>query len=76
MAAAAAVVVYALGPVVWIVSLSLKGGDDINNKQFWPTHAGFDNYDTVFGTDLFTSALRNSLGIVSIATALSLLIAT
>ena len=30
----------------------------------------------MFGTDLFTSALRNSLGIVSIATALSLLIAT
>jgi trehalose/maltose transport system permease protein len=73
---AVAVIVWSLVPIVWITSLSLKEGDDINNQQFWPTHAGFSNYDTVFGTDLFTSALRNSLGIVSIATVLSLLIAT
>jgi len=73
---ALAIVIWSLVPIVWITSLSLKEGDDINNQQFWPTHAGFDNYDTVFGTNLFTSALRNSLGIVSIATALSLLIAT
>jgi multiple sugar transport system permease protein len=73
---AVAIIIWSLVPIVWITSLSLKEGDDINNQQFWPTHAGFSNYDTVFGTDLFTSALRNSLGIVSIATALSLLIAT
>ena len=76
MAAAAAVVVYALGPVVWIVSLSLKGGDDINNKQFWPTEVSWENYRTVFDTALFTSALRNSLGIALIATVLALVIAT
>jgi multiple sugar transport system permease protein len=74
--AAVAIVVWSLVPIVWITSLSLKEGDDINNQRFWPTHAGFDNYETVFGTDLFTSALRNSLGIVSIATVLSLVIAT
>ena len=71
-----AIVVWSLAPIVWIVSLSLKEGDDINNQKFWPTHAGLDNYDTVFSTDLFTSALRNSLGIVSIATVLSVVIAT
>ena len=37
--AAVAIVVYSLAPVVWITSLSLKAGDDINNQQFWPTHA-------------------------------------
>jgi trehalose/maltose transport system permease protein len=70
------IVVYTLAPVVWIVSLSLKEGDDINNQQFWPTHASLDNYNTVFDTTLFTSALRNSLGIVLIATVISLVIAT
>ena len=74
--ASAAIVIWSLTPIVWITSLSLKEGDDINNQRFWPTHAGLDNYDTVFSTDVFTSALRNSLGIVLIATVLSLLIAT
>ena len=74
--ASVAIVIWSLTPIVWITSLSLKEGDDINNQRFWPTHAGLDNYDTVFSTDVFTSALRNSLGIVLIATVLSLLIAT
>lgn len=74
--AAAAVVVYALAPVVWIISLSLKGGDDINNQRFWPSEVSWENYRTVFDTALFTSALRNSLGIALIATVLALVIAT
>jgi trehalose/maltose transport system permease protein len=72
----ALIIVWSLVPVVWIISLSFKVGDDINNKQFWPTHWAWDNYHTVFSTSLFTSALRNSLGIVSIATVISLLLAT
>ena len=74
--AGAAIIGYALGPVVWIASLSLKGGDDINNQQFFPTHVSWDNYTTVFHTALFTSALRNSIGIASIATAIALVFAT
>jgi multiple sugar transport system permease protein len=74
--AGAAIIAYALGPVVWIASLSLKGGDDINNQQFWPTHVSWENYHTVFHTALFTSALRNSLGIALIATSIALLFAT
>jgi trehalose/maltose transport system permease protein len=74
--AGAAIIGYALGPVVWIASLSLKGGDDINNQKFFPTHVSWDNYTTVFHTALFTSALRNSIGIASIATAIALLFAT
>jgi trehalose/maltose transport system permease protein len=71
-----AIVVYSLLPVAWITSLSFKQGDDINNQQFLPTHWSLDNYRTVFDTNLFTSALRNSLGISLIATAIAVALAT
>ena len=71
-----AIVVYSLLPVAWITSLSFKQGDDINNQQFWPTNWSLDNYRTVFDTNLFTSALRNSLGISLIATAIAVALAT
>ncbi|HEY2998113.1 MAG TPA: carbohydrate ABC transporter permease [Acidimicrobiales bacterium] len=70
------IIFYTMLPVVWILSLSFKQGDDINNKKFFPTHWTWDNYRTVFKTDLFTSALRNSLGISLIATAISVSLAT
>jgi trehalose/maltose transport system permease protein len=70
------VIGYALVPVLWIVSLSFKAGDDINNNRFFPTVWSVENYRTVFGTPLFTSALRNSIGISLIATVLSVMIAT
>ena len=70
------IVVYTLLPVAWIVSLSFKQGDDINNKKFLPTHWSLDNYRTVFDTNLFTSALRNSIGISLIATTVSVVLAT
>ena len=54
------IMVYALVPVAWIVSLSFKAGDDITNKKFRPTDWSFENYRIVFSSDLFTSALRNS----------------
>jgi multiple sugar transport system permease protein len=71
-----AIVVYTLLPVAWIVSLSFKQGDDINNKKFLPTKWSLDSYRTVFDTDLFTSALRNSVGISLIATVASVTLAT
>jgi multiple sugar transport system permease protein len=70
------IVVYTLLPVAWIVSLSFKQGDDINNKRFLPSHWSLDNYRTVFDTNLFTSALRNSIGISLIATTISVILAT
>jgi multiple sugar transport system permease protein len=71
-----AILIYTLLPVAWIVSLSFKEGDDINNKKFLPSHWSLDNYRTVFDTNLFTSALRNSIGISLIATTLSVALAT
>ncbi len=70
------VIVWAISPVVWIFSLSFKASDDINNNRFWPTQWSTINYETVFNTELFTSALRNSIGISLIATLLSVAIAT
>jgi multiple sugar transport system permease protein len=69
--------IYTLLPVLWIVSLSFKTATEIpTSRQFFPKQWTWDNYSTVFKTDLFTSALRNSLGISLIATALSVALAT
>jgi ABC-type sugar transport system, permease component len=70
------VVTYALLPVAWIVSLSLKSGDDLTNRRFLPSRWSLDNYRTVFDTDLFTSALRNSVAVSLLATLLSVTLAT
>jgi multiple sugar transport system permease protein len=74
--AAAAVLVYALFPVAWIVSLSFKEGADIGNRQFLPTQWGWGNYQAAFDSGLFIPALRNSLGISIIATAVAVLLST
>ncbi|HZO16564.1 MAG TPA: carbohydrate ABC transporter permease, partial [Polyangiaceae bacterium] len=73
---AAFVVLYTLLPVVWILSLSFKKGDDILNREFWPDVWTFDNYRTVFETELFVSALRNSVVVSFCATVMSVTLAT
>jgi multiple sugar transport system permease protein len=70
------IVIYTLLPVAWIVSLSFKAGDDINNRKFLPSEWSLDNYRTVFDTSLFRSALINSIGISLIATVASVTLAT
>jgi multiple sugar transport system permease protein len=70
------IIFYTMFPVAWIVSLSFKKGDDINNQKFLPSDWSLDNYRTVFDTNLFTSALRNSIGISLIATTISVALAT
>jgi multiple sugar transport system permease protein len=69
-----AIVIYALFPVAWIVSLSFKAAADISNKSFLPTSATWENYSTILtgtASDLFLPALRNSFGICLIATFIS-----
>jgi multiple sugar transport system permease protein len=70
------IVIYSIFPIAWIISLSLKVGGDITNKKFLPTEPSLQNYRDVFATDLFTSALRNSLGIGMISTAISVVVGT
>jgi multiple sugar transport system permease protein len=70
------IIIYTMLPIAWIASLSFKGGDDITNKQFLPSKWSLENYRTVFSTDLFTSALRNSIGIAIISTLIGVVLAT
>lgn len=68
-------VCYALLPVAWIVSLSLKRPTDLNDQRFFASRISFDNYRTVFGDAQFPAALWNSVGIAGIATLLSVALA-
>jgi multiple sugar transport system permease protein len=74
-AAALAVAAYSLLPVAWIVSLSLRQGDDLFSRSFWPARASLEAYREVLGAPEFTRALRNSVGISAISTALSVALA-
>lgn len=62
-AASAAVVTYALIPVAWMVSLSLKPSADLGDNRFCPRVVSFEHYAAVFHDPQFPAALRNSIGI-------------
>lgn len=70
-----AVMVYALLPVAWIVSLSLKPAADLNDRRFLPAHLSLEHYRTIFSDAQFPAALWNSLGVAAIATLLAVLMA-
>lgn len=70
------VMFYALIPVVWIVSLSLKRPADLNDQRFFPAVVTFRNYRSIFEDAHFSAALWNSFGIAFIATGLSIVLAT
>jgi multiple sugar transport system permease protein len=70
------VVLYALLPVVWIASLSLKSTATIGDKSFLPQSWSFDNYKTLFQTSDFNHALINSIGIALIATLIAVVLAS
>jgi multiple sugar transport system permease protein len=71
------VLVYALVPVAWLVSLSLKAPDAIGtDTAFFPHNPTFKNYDDLFSAGSpFLDALRNSFGIAAIATIISIVLA-
>ena len=71
------VLFYALVPVAWIMSLSLKDPTTIGDQKFFPSKWTFDNYDAVFQGGLgFNRALINSIGIAMITTVLALILAS
>ncbi|GAC1321864.1 MAG: carbohydrate ABC transporter permease [Thermoleophilaceae bacterium] len=70
------VVLYALVPVAWIISLSLKPTASVADGHVLPSSISFDNYKSIFDTPIFTSALRNSLGIAAIATLIAVVLAS
>lgn len=73
-----AILVWCLLPVVWIIMLSFKPEAETaaGSPQFLPKAWSWENYQSVLQDDLFQRALINSFGISSIATVLSVMIAT
>jgi multiple sugar transport system permease protein len=72
------IVVYCLFPVAYILSLSFKSPVDLTNQKFLPSDATWGNYQEIFtgnASDLFLTALRNSVGICLIATFIAVILA-
>ncbi|MCV7053389.1 carbohydrate ABC transporter permease [Mycobacterium heidelbergense] len=65
------IVVYALLPVLWILSLSLKPASTVKDGRLIPSSVTFENYRGIFRGELFGSALINSVGIGLITTAIA-----
>jgi multiple sugar transport system permease protein len=74
--ASVVIVVYAVLPIVYIVSLSLKSPSTISDNKFYPTDPTFENYKTIFTTGVFVRPLINSAGIAIISTILAVSLAT
>ena len=70
------VLLYALIPVLWIASLSFKPPADIGDGKFIPETFTWDNYDQIFSTNLFNASLVNSIGIATISTLISIVLAS
>jgi multiple sugar transport system permease protein len=76
-AADGAVLLFALLPVLWIVSLSLKLPAEVTDGRVLPSTWSFDNYSNIFtGGSIFLPALRNSFGIAAIATVIAVVVAS
>jgi multiple sugar transport system permease protein len=70
------IIVLALIPVLWIVSLSFKDPTTLTNASFWPKKWTLQNYRGIFQTSEFTRALINSIGIALISTFIAVLFAS
>jgi multiple sugar transport system permease protein len=68
------VVIYALFPVLWILSLSLKPSSSVKHGKLIPSELTFDNYKAIFSGGIFSSALVNSIGIGLITTLIAVII--
>ncbi len=71
---------FALIPVLWIVSLSLKDPATVADQSFIPKDWSFENYDALFTGGIddspFIKPLINSIGIALIATLISIVLAS
>ncbi|MEU4672185.1 carbohydrate ABC transporter permease [Amycolatopsis sp. NPDC023774] len=70
------VVAFALIPVLWIISLSFKTKDTLNDGSFWPQQWTLKNYADIFQTSEFLRALVNSIGISVISTVIAVVLGT
>lgn len=69
-----AVLIYALLPVLWILSLSLKPTSKVKDGKLIPDEITFANYRAIFtggAGNVFNSALLNSIGVGLITTVIA-----
>ena len=65
---------YALFPVLWILSLSLKPTSTVKDGKLIPTSVTFENYRGIFRGNFFSSALINSVGIGLLTTVIAVVV--
>jgi multiple sugar transport system permease protein len=70
----ALVLLYALFPVLWILSLSLKPTSTVKDGKLIPASVTFDNYRGIFRGNFFSSALLNSAGIGLLTTVIAVVV--
>jgi multiple sugar transport system permease protein len=71
------VIAFAIIPVLWLISLSLKDpGTVADGGNFLPQKWTFDNYVNVFTGDGFLQPLINSIGIALTATFIAIVLGT
>ncbi|MCW2920528.1 MAG: carbohydrate transporter permease [Thermoleophilia bacterium] len=70
----AAIVVFCLFPIYWIVNTSLKSGAQLSSGALWPDDPTLRNYRSVLQDGDFLLALRNSAIVATTTTVLSILV--
>jgi multiple sugar transport system permease protein len=66
--------VFCLFPFYWLINVSLKSGADLSQADLVPPSPTLDNYNSIFKNSDFTSALRNSVIVTTVTTALALVV--
>jgi multiple sugar transport system permease protein len=76
----ALVLIFALVPILWLISISLKPPSEITDQRFIPASVSFDNYKSLFegGVDdsPFLKPLINSIVIALITTVVAITLAS
>ncbi|GAA3961904.1 carbohydrate ABC transporter permease [Gordonia caeni] len=70
------VVLYAVIPLWWIISLSFKPAGSVLDGNFIPREWTLENYKGIFSTNAFTSALINSIGVGLLTTLVAVVLGT
>jgi multiple sugar transport system permease protein len=77
--AIALVVIFALLPVLWLISISLKPPEALTDQRFIPSEISFDNYKSLFEGGIddspFIKPLINSILIATITTVIAIVLA-
>jgi multiple sugar transport system permease protein len=76
----ALVLIFALVPILWLISISLKPPSEITDQRFIPASVSFDNYKSLFEGGIddspFLKPLINSIVIALITTVVAITLAS